>query len=59
MSIKNTFSLQSNRQIKIDFDGGDLFSDAGLFLIKEFISKLGIEWLLNRSFKIIDLKWTV
>ena len=43
MSIKNTFSLQSNRQIKIDFDGGDLFSDAGLFLIKEFIRKLGIE----------------
>ena len=24
MSIVNTFSLQSNRQIKINFDGGDL-----------------------------------
>ena len=51
MSIVNTFSLQSNRQIKINFDGGDLSSDAGLLLIKEFISKLGIERLLNRSFK--------
>ena len=30
MSIVNTFSLQSNRQIKINFDGGDLSSDAGL-----------------------------
>ena len=50
----NTFSLQSNRQIKINFDGGDLSSDAGLLLIKEFISKLGIERLLNRSFKTND-----
>ena len=24
MSIVNTFSLQSNRQIKINFDGGDV-----------------------------------
>ena len=54
MSIVNTFSLQSNRQIKINFDGGDLSSDAGLLLIKEFISKLGIERLLNRSFKTND-----
>ena len=29
-------------------------SDAGLLLIKEFISKLGIERLLNRSFKTKD-----
>ena len=54
MSIVNTFSLQSNRQIKINFDGGDLSSDAGLLLIKEFVSKLGIERLLNRSFKTND-----
>ena len=54
MSIVNAFSLQSNRQIKINFDGGDLSSDAGLLLIKEFISKLGIERLLNRSFKTND-----
>ena len=54
MSIVNTFSLQSNRQIKINFDGGDLSSDVGLLLIKEFISKLGIERLLNRSFKTND-----
>ena len=54
MSKVNTFSLQSNRQIKINFDGGDLSSDAGLLLIKEFISKLGIERLLNRSFKTND-----
>ena len=29
MSIVNTLALESNRQIKINFDGGDLSSDAG------------------------------
>ena len=43
MSIVNTLALESNRQIKINFDGGDLSSDAGLLLIKEFVSKLGID----------------
>ena len=45
--IVNTLSLESNRQIKINFDGGDLSSDAGLLLIKEFVSKLGIDNLLS------------
>lgn len=48
MSIVNTLSLESNRQIKINFDGGDLSSDAGLLLIKEFVSKLGIDKLLTK-----------
>ena len=54
MSIVNTLSLESNRQIKINFDGGDLSSDAGLLLIKEFVSKLGIDKLFSRSFKTND-----
>ena len=54
MSIVNTFSLESNRQIKINFDGGDLSSDAGLLLIKEFVSKLGIDKLLGKIFKTND-----
>lgn len=40
MSIVNTLSLESNRKIKINFDGGDLSSVAGLLLINEFVSKL-------------------
>ena len=48
MSIVNTLPLESNRQIKINFDGGDLSSDAGLLLIKEFVSKLGIDKLLAK-----------
>ena len=54
MSIVNTLALESNRQIKINFDGGDLSSDAGLLLIKEFISKLGIDTLLEKAFKTSD-----
>ena len=54
MSIVNTLSLESNRQIKINFDGGDLSSDAGLLLIKEFVSKLDIDKLFSRSFKTND-----
>ena len=54
MSIVNTLALESNRQIKINFDGGDLSSDAGLLLIKEFISKLDIDTLLEKAFKTND-----
>ena len=54
MSIANTLSLESNRKFKINFDGGDLSSDAGLLLIKEFVSKLGIDKLFSQSFKTND-----
>ena len=54
MNIVNTLSLESNRKIKINFDGGDLSSDAGLLLIKEFVSKLGIDKFFGQSFKTND-----
>ena len=54
MNIVNALSLESNRKIKINFDGGDLSSDAGLLLIKEFVSKLGIDKLFSKSFKTND-----
>ena len=54
MNYSNTFALESNRQIKINFDGGDLSSDAGLLLIKEFINKLGIDKIFSHSFKTND-----
>ena len=54
MSIVNTFSLQSNRQIKINFDGGNLSSDAGLLLIKEFAAKIGFTTLIEKKFKTND-----
>ena len=54
MDILNTFSLNSNRQIKINFDGGDLSSDAGLLLIKEFAAKIGFLKLIKKKFKTND-----
>ena len=51
MSIVNTFSFESKRKIKINFNGGDLSSDAGFLLIKDFVSKLGIDKLFSKSFK--------
>ena len=35
MDSLNTFAMESNKQFKINFAGGDLSSDAGLILIKE------------------------
>ena len=54
MAIVNTFSLESNRKIKINFNGGDLSSDAGLLLIREFASKVGLVRLVNGIFRTND-----
>ena len=54
MSILNTLSLECNKQIKINFNGGDLSSDAGLLLIKEFAARIGFTKLINKKFKTND-----
>lgn len=54
MDIVNTLALESNKQIKINFGGGDLSSDAGLLLIKEFVSRIGIDKVISKSFKTND-----
>ena len=52
-SLRDT-SLESNPYLKINFDGGDLSSDAGLLLIKEFAEKIGLVKLVYRLFKTND-----
>ncbi len=42
--------LESNKRFKINFGRGDLSSDAGILLIKEFISKLRSDKLINNMF---------
>lgn len=54
MDILNTLSLKSNRQMKINFDGGDLSSDPGLLLIKELAAKIGFSKLIKKKFKTND-----
>ena len=56
MNILNTLSLNSNRKIKINFNGGDLSSDSGMLLIHEFAQKLGLEQLLEQDFSTNDDK---
>ena len=54
MAILNTFSLESNKKIKINWNGGDLSSDGGLLLIKEFAAKVGLIKLVKQLFKTHD-----
>lgn len=51
MTILNTISLESNKKIKINFNGGDLSSDGGMLLIKEFAAKIGLLNLVRKLFK--------
>lgn len=46
--------LKCNSKIKLNFDGGDLSSDSGLFLIKEFANKIGFHQVIKRLFKTRD-----
>ena len=57
MDILNTVSLESNSQIKINFDGGDLSSDAGLLMFKEFLSKIRADKTISSIFKTNDTAW--
>ena len=45
---------ESNSMIKINFDGGDLSSDAGLLLLKEFVCKIGLDQLIKDHFQTND-----
>ena len=42
MAQFTTYSLESNKRIKFDFGGGELSSDSGLLLLKEFVAKIGL-----------------
>ena len=46
--------LESNSKIKINFGGGELSSDTGLFLLKEFIYKIGLDEIIEDNFKTND-----
>lgn len=54
MNSINTIRLESNSKIKINFEGGDLSSNAGLLLLKEFFCKIGVTKLIKRIFKTKD-----
>lgn len=47
-------STNFNRKIKINFDGGDLTSDAGLLLYKEFDENIGFSKTIQENLKVKD-----
>jgi hypothetical protein len=47
-------SLNFNRKIKINFEGGDLTSDAGLLLYKEFDEKIGFSKTIKENLYVED-----
>ncbi|ENZ11582.1 hypothetical protein HMPREF1090_03937 [[Clostridium] clostridioforme 90A8] len=54
MDILNSYALESNNKIKINFNGGYLSSNAGLLLIKEFAAKIGFVKLVKKLFRTND-----
>ena len=54
MDVINTLGLNSNPNIEINFDGGELSSDSGLFLLKEFLHKIGFTDVLEKIFSTTD-----
>ena len=54
MAIVNGIALESNKNFRIDFSGGDLSSDGGLLLVREFYHKLGVDSLIKEMFHTTD-----
>lgn len=50
MTILNDYSLLFNSNLKFNFSGGNLTSDSGLLLIKEFLQMLNFPNLLKKHF---------
>ena len=50
MSVITEIAQESNKNIRLNFEGGNLTSDAGLLLIKEFYNKFSIENLAKAIF---------
>jgi len=54
MAIVSGIALESNKNIRVNFEGGKLSSDAGVLLQKEFNHRLGVDELLRREFHTTD-----
>ena len=54
MAIVNGIALESNKNIRVNFEGGNLSSDAGLLLMKEFYHKFGVDTLAKEIFHTTD-----
>ena len=54
MSIISDISLESDKYIHVNFDGGNLSSDGGLLLLMDFNDKIGVARLAKEIFHTTD-----
>jgi hypothetical protein len=54
MAIVNGTALESNKKFRVNFDGGNLSSDGGLLLLKEFFCKMGVDSVVRKVFHTTD-----
>ena len=54
MGIVNGTALESNKNFRVSFDGGNLSSDGRLLLLMEFYYKLGVNSLIRQYFHTTD-----
>jgi hypothetical protein len=54
MTSVNQKAMNFNKRIKVDFDGGDLTSDAGILLYKEFDDVIGLSRSIEEKVHIND-----
>ena len=54
MAIVSGVALESNKNLYVNFEGGNLSSDAGLLLMKEFYRKFSVDSLVKRVFHTTD-----
>ena len=54
MAIVTGTTLESNKNFRVNFDGGNLSSDGGLLLLKEFYHRMEVKALLKKHFHTTD-----
>ncbi|MFZ3580533.1 transposase, partial [Virgibacillus sp. DJP39] len=50
----NEQAMNFNKRVKVNFDGGDLTSDAGILLYKEFNDAIGLSSIIEKMVQIKD-----
>ena len=54
MTIVTGTALECNKNFRVNFNGGNLSSDGGLLLLKEFYHKMGVPSLIKKLFHTTD-----
>jgi hypothetical protein len=50
-AVQTAFSFRNDREIRVDFDGGQITSDAGLIALREFDERIGLSESIARCLR--------